>query len=49
MLNCSSNAERQLSPVLSVRYGSGRELHLSRFIAIKPPLGFRFPVATIGH
>jgi formyltetrahydrofolate synthetase len=29
--------------------GSGRELPLSEFIAVKPPLEFRFPEAALRH
>lgn len=49
MLNCSSNAERQLSPGLSVRYGSGRELPSSKLITLKLPLRFRFPGVALSH
>jgi hypothetical protein len=32
-----------------VRSGSGRELHLSKFIAVKPPLEFLCPEAALGQ
>jgi hypothetical protein len=33
----------------SVSYGSGRELPLSKFIAVKLPLEFRLPEAALGQ
>ncbi len=34
---------------LTDRLGSGRELPLSKFIAVKLPLEFRFPEADLHH
>lgn len=41
--------ERPLRKNLEDSNGSGRELHLARFIAEELPLEFRFPVAALGH
>lgn len=41
--------ERPLSKLAYVRKGSERELALSKFIAVKPPLEFGFPEADLGH
>ena len=43
------HVERLLSERLSVRKGSGRDLALSEFIAVKPPLKFRLPKPAIRH
>lgn len=41
--------ERQLWRTVTGRNGSERELALSSFIAVKPPLEFGFPEADLGH
>ena len=33
----------------TIYIGSGRELPLSEFIAVNPPLEFRFPEAALRH
>ena len=38
-----------ISEVAYSRFGSGRELPLSEFITVKPPLEFRFPEAALRH
>jgi len=35
--------------ILTGSRGSGREIHLSNFIAVKLPLEFRFPEAALGQ
>ena len=42
-------ADWQLSGSSYFRKGSGRELPLSKFIAVKLPLEFRFPEADLHH
>jgi hypothetical protein len=39
----SSNVERLLSSALAVGYGSRRDRQLSKLIAVKQPVNFRFP------
>ena len=40
-------AEWPLSGNRYFRFGSGQDNHLSKFVAEKPPLKFRFPEAAI--
>ena len=52
MRQCSAGhlyVERLLSSAPAVGYGSGQDNHLSKFVAEKPPLKFRFPEAAIRH